>query len=396
MRGTNLVNWGSFDIDNFGDLLFPFLVEHHLGRKYDEIIHASPTGTRSVWPDAKPTLTITDALARGGVGALLVGGGNLISWTRSSSKNYVEDPLLADVVHKSFSLVPYILRSKFRIPYAYNYVGVTKTLPPSRHSLIKAAIETAACISCRDEASVRHLRACGVTKQIALGLDSAIGISAVFDRVELREHYHSHVKESYGIPNVSRLATIHVKRRYLDCQFLDLARVIRAFESNGLHVVCMPLGLCHGDDQVLDDARFGGHSATVIHHPKTLRDMLSILSVAECSVGSSLHGAIVSLSYGNAAGLIADEERSGLWKFSGLLSQVGLSSCLFKTWADAATVLESIGPSALGVVEPRKLERLGAHEPWDSINEHLRVSNSVGPSLVSDAEVRACVTYYGL
>jgi lipopolysaccharide transport system ATP-binding protein len=396
MRGAKLVNWGSFDIDNFGDLLFPFLVEHHLGRRYDEIVHASPTGTRSVWPDARSTLTITDALARGGVGALLVGGGNLISWTRSSSKNYAEDPFLADIVHKSFSLVPYILRSKFRIPYAYNYVGVTKTLPPSRHSLVKAAVETASYISCRDEASVRHLQACGVTRPIALGFDSAIGISAVFDRAALRDHYNSHVKESYGIPNVSRLATIHVKRRYLDSQFVDLDRVIRAFELNGLHVVCLPLGLCHGDDEVLADVRFGGHSATVIHRPKTLRDMLSILSVAEYSVGSSLHGAIVSLSYGNAVGLIADEERSGLWKFSGLLSQVGLSSCLFKTWADAAMVLESIGPSALGGVDPRRLARLGGHEAWDSINERLRASNSVGPSLVSDAEVRACVTHYGL
>lgn len=396
MRGAKLVNWGSFDIDNFGDLLFPFLVEHHLGRRYDEIVHASPTAIRSVWPDARPTVTINGALARGGVGTLLVGGGNLISWTRSSSKNYAEDSSLAAIVHKSFSLVPYILRSKFGIPYAYNYVGVTKTLPPSRHSLIKAAVETASYISCRDEASVRHLQACGVTTPIALGYDSAIGIAAVFDRAALREHYDSQVREWYGIPSVSRIAVIHVKRRYLDNQFADLDRVIRTLELNGLHVVCLPLGLCHGDDEVLADGRFGGHSATVVHHPRTLRDILSILSVAECSIGSSLHGAIVSLSYGNAVGLIADEERSGLWKFSGFLAQLGLSTCLFKTWTDAAMVLESSGSSALGVVDPRKLKRLGGHQPWDSIHERLRASDSVGPQLVSDAEVRACVDYYGL
>jgi polysaccharide pyruvyl transferase WcaK-like protein len=395
MRAAKLINWGSYDIDNFGDLLFPFLVEHHLGPMYDEIIHVSPTGTRSVWPDAKPTVTIGDALARSGVGALLVGGGNLVSWTRSSSINYAEDPSLAAIVHKSFSLVPYILRAKYRIPYAYNRVGVTKALPPDRRFLVKTAVEAAAYISCRDEASVRHLEQCGVTSPIAVGCDSAIDIAEVFHRKDLREHYTSHVTHTYGLPSAPRLAVVHVKKRYLNDQFADLDRLIRALELNDFHVVCLPLGLCHGDDLVFTDGRFGGHSATVVR-PRTIRDILSILSVAQCSIGSSLHGAIVSFSYGNAVGLIANEERSGLSKFSGFLAQVGLSDCLFRTWADAATALESSGSSVLESVPARQFARLRSHTTWNSIYAGLSTAASATPPLVSDAEVRACLDYYGL
>jgi polysaccharide pyruvyl transferase WcaK-like protein len=393
-----LLNWGSYDIDNFGDLLFPFLVEHHLRVNYARIIHVSPTGTRSIWPDARRSCTVADALASTPIAGLIVGGGNLITWTASSSINYNEDAEFSRVVHPSFSWIPFVLLAKYGIPYAYNHVGVAKPIPPEKERLVKTLLEPASYLSCRDYAGKDRLRGAGVTSRIVVGPDSAIDIARVFPPDALHEHYHNEAREKYGIPRRAAIVVIHVKERYLKDQLDEVVRMIGVLRARGLHPVLAPLGMCHRDDDILRDPRLQGSSATWILRPDLLLDLLSLLAVAKFYIGSSLHGAIAALSYGNAVAIVADEQSSRLCKFSGFLAQVDLARCLYSGWRDACDHLVSNGMATFGALNSSKVKELrGRRDTWKDIHRSLVSGRHLRRALVLDRSLEESAKHhYGI
>lgn len=394
-----LLNWGSYDIDNFGDLLFPFLVEHHLRDKYPRIIHVSPTGVKPIWSDARPSCTVADALATTAVAGLIVGGGNLVSWTVSSSINYVENAEFARIVHPSFSWVPYVLLAKYGIPYAYNHVGIAKPIPWDKELIARRLIESASYLSCRDHAGRDRLRRAGVRSRIVVGPDSAIDIARVFPPSSVREHYHREVREKYGIPLGSDIVVMHLKARYLRDQLNEVMRMIGVFRARRLHPVLVPFGMCHRDDDILRDPRLQkGGLAICIPKPERLIDILSILAVAKLYVGSSLHGAIVALAYGNGAAVVADERASRLCKFSGFLKQVDLLGCLYSTWADACDRLFSKGMAMFGTLSRSKVCELSCRRnTWDDIHRSLRAGRHFRRDLVLDRSLEASARkHYGI
>jgi polysaccharide pyruvyl transferase WcaK-like protein len=392
-----LINWGSYDVDNFGDLLFPFLVEHYLGSHYSEIIHVSPTGKQSIWPDTIPTCRIAETLMNKDIEGLIIGGGNLISWTTSSSVNYTESCEFAKIVHPSFFLIPYILRTKYRIPYAYNYIGVAKPIPNEKQSIVKITMESASFISCRDKSGAGRLRMCGVNSPILVGLDSAIDIRHVFPPDYLEDHYYkNNIQEKYGIPKNMVTAVVHIKERYLKKQFRELANVLSYLINHDVHPILIPLGMCHKDELIFNDQRFHGHTSTIIRRPELFVDILSILSLSQYYIGSSLHGAITSLSYHNKIIIVADEGESRFSKFSGFLSQVNLSECLYNSWHDAYANLEIHGFGLFKTTSSSTLIELDRRvNTWNDIYQSLyKDERNNMPSLLNDKLVNSIDVHY--
>ncbi len=373
MRTKELINWGSYDVDNFGDLLFPFLVEHFLGREYSDILHVSPTGTPSIWPDAKQSLTIIEALGRVSQPELIVGGGNLINTSASSSINYVEKPAFAKIVHESFAWVPYVLLANYGIPYAYNCIGVAKSIPPAKRQLIRCALEAASFISCRDEASLSHLRLAGVRSPIVVAPDSAVDVARVFPIEAMRVHYATEVRLKYALPSDGTTAVIHVKERYLKDDFPAFVMVLELLCASGVHPILVPLGMCHRDDRVLTEPRLRDLRVTCIQKPERILDILSMLAVSRYYLGSSLHGAITALAYGNGIAIVADEEASRLKKFSGFLSHVSLGHCLFDSWKDACASLAVAGMDICETMSDATARAMATRpDPWEAIIRGFR------------------------
>lgn len=372
-----LINWGSYDVDNFGDLLFPFLIEHYLGNAYTKIIHASPTGMSSRWADSIQTCTIAEAIAIENIAGLVIGGGNLISFTKSASINYFENPELAKIVHPSFFYVPYLLKAKYGIPYAFNYIGVSKPILPENQNIVKKAMESASYISCRDVESASRLNTCGVKSPITVGLDSAIDISKVFSSKYLRKYYITeNINEKYGIPTDKEIAVIHVKKRYFKSQFSELSHLISFLLENSIHPVFIPFGMCHEDELIFNESFFLEINATIIRQPKLLLDMLSIISLSNYYIGSSLHGAIASISYNKKIVIIADETESKFSKFSGFLCQINLTDCLFRSWKDAYIGIKKCGLTIFKTISTSKIIELNKRgNSWDAINKSFFEAN---------------------
>ncbi len=328
-----LINWGSYDIDNLGDLLFPLLIEHFFSQFGYKIVHVSPTGLKSRFEDTISTITIKDSLKYENIKGLLVGGGNLISWTKSSAIPYNGDETLSKIVHPSFFLIPYILNGKYHIPYFFNFIGVSKPIIDKNKYITKLAVENSEYFSCRDLNSYFRLKECNVKSEINVGLDSAFLIDNIYPKELLMKEYNDNIISKYKIPRNKKTAVIYIKKRYFNNEYKELNEIIKVLNSQGVHPIFISLSLCFGDEEILDKIDFKNAPFSLIKKPKSILEIISIISASHFYIGSSLHGGIVSLSYGNRAIFIADELKSRIMKISGFLEQVNLSSSLFKTWS---------------------------------------------------------------
>jgi polysaccharide pyruvyl transferase WcaK-like protein len=269
-------------------------------------------------------------------------------------------------------------------------------IPQEKQSLVKLVLEPSSFISCRDTASAGHLRHSGVTSPITVGPDSAIDIAHVFSSQALREHYHRDAREKYGIPRNTATAVVHIKERYLNNQTDEVAEICAILSKNGIHPIFIPLGMCHRDDTVLNDQRLQLHSATRIFRPESLIDMLSLLATSKYYIGSSLHGAIASLSYQNNIVIVANEKLSRMSKFSGFLAQVNLSNCLYESWKGACASLASRGMIIFGAISASKINELGNRsDTWEDIYQSLHLAPRARPTL-NKAVAKSVHDYYGI
>jgi len=70
---------GTFDVANYGDLLFPLIARHRLGSMGVEIVPVSPTTGMTVFADAMRPVGIESLIAgEQAVDAILIGGGYII------------------------------------------------------------------------------------------------------------------------------------------------------------------------------------------------------------------------------------------------------------------------------------------------------------------------------
>lgn len=322
---ARVLHRGTFDVDNFGDLLFPHIVRHRLAALDVEIEHQSPTGAATRYSDAIPTRRIgSDSAAA----AVIVGGGNLIKTGRGALATYerrrLTDPYAA--LWSSDSDNP------ARIWMA---VGVPR-VPDAETTARLRSTPQPAYASVRDEHSLEWLAQTGLTA--VLRPDSAFSIAEVWpDRRSLSRDGNGHP------PYV----TVSLKARDLGVGPAVVARSIRSFAALlDARIVLVPLGHCHGDEIVAKEilARLPISDA-VMASTRSLRAVCALLAGAVAHIGSSLHGGVVSASYGVPVVWISRTPEQGLPKLLGALRWMPPSTLLLRSWSDLVDSLVELHPS---------------------------------------------------
>src|SRR5688572_13223564 len=145
---------GTFDVANFGDLLFPLVARQELARRLGPVeICPYSYNARSAasWPFAVSPL---DRLAAeiGTLDLLLVGGGDIIRFDPLIALNY--RPNSPDIHHPTgFWLAPIFLAHTAKVPVAWNAPGLPLEIPSWAHALVRASVAVSAYVSVRDQAS---------------------------------------------------------------------------------------------------------------------------------------------------------------------------------------------------------------------------------------------------
>jgi polysaccharide pyruvyl transferase WcaK-like protein len=363
---------GTFDVDNFGDHLFPRIAIRELEARlpgitvdcYSPLGPLHPTRFRASPPaggNASPSIhprgpwfpSRLDRFAEA-YDALLVGGGELLHLNDPLlSGFYGADPAEIDLVQPSrWFLEGLGGRREERCTVLWNAIGVPYDLTAEQSERVRDALRSRLPAVVRDPFSRDRLLAAGVTPPVDVVPDSGFLVDRLFGAERLS----------------SRIASLRSRRAFptapaLVVQGCDLlvpfaaaiaTEVGRLAHELGLEPVLLETGRCRGDGDFAD-AVASHFAATRTAHCRVpadadLDDVAAVVSSGALFVGSSLHGAITALVHRRPFVVLNLGDES---KLRGFGRVVGLEGAVIEsTGALGAAARAAWAASAAGALDP--------------------------------------------
>jgi lipopolysaccharide transport system ATP-binding protein len=374
MAPPRLALWGTFDVDNYGDHLFPRVATHELRRRLPgaTVDVFAPYGRLHPTPlDDGPAVAPLGAWTperaaelAGAYDTVVIGGGEII---------HLNDPLLAPVYGAPAEELTRMAPSRFfvealgsaelerRCPVVWHAVGVCVEPDGESGPRLRAALSGRPHVAVRDRFSRERLLRAGVERPIEVVPDSAL----LLDRVLPREALAARVERQRAggwyppgpalviqgcdliVPHAGVLAEI--LGRWLDHHPDVTAAVIET-------------GRCRGDVLFADAmaARLGPRRGRSRRGPRIpvfrlppevgVEDLAAAIAGATAFVGSSLHGAITALVHGRPFVLL---NLAGETKLDGFGDLTGLDDRVVHDVDAVAPALEAAlaRPAPLGLLE---------------------------------------------
>jgi len=291
-RTWQVAIFGTFDVENYGDLLFPIIAEVELTRRLGSVnlqrysYHAK---TQPEWPYAVTSLTQLP-LAAASLDGVLIGGGFLIRFDKVVADGY--GPTTADIHHPTgYWLTPALIALQHAVPVMWNAPGMhCNSIPDWARPLLTMALEQSAYVRVRDALSRDTLGALTRQAEIEVLPDTAFGLPRLIDEqqpsaafIRLREH--AGLTGPYIV-----IHAIHVVEPFIKL-FVEHAEVFQGYQF-----LVLPIGPVLGDDPAVIAGCLPG-AITLSFWPQPLL-MAEILSQAQAVIGHSYHLAITSLAFG--------------------------------------------------------------------------------------------------
>ena len=287
---------GSFDVENYGDLLFPFVLKHKLSNYKIDLF--SPNGGRMPFNEEIIVYKATDLekkIIEEGYDALIIGGGDVLRLDSSILDLYKNNMSPA----MSFWLNPILLAKKYHIKVIFNAVGVPFRWRDSEKRILYQLLKDVDYLSVRGNHSKILLEECGL-KNVKVIPDTVLNISQIVSLKELKE-----IKLGLERRNI-----ISSSNRYIVIQH-------NQYNSNNIHyvnefkklislitdkynydVLLMPIGYVHHDIRFLEKLKMDDNiRVNLIEDKLSPMEMLSILANSSGYIGTSMHGAITTYAY---------------------------------------------------------------------------------------------------
>ncbi len=321
-----IAHFGAFDHDSFGDLLFPLMIESLLPDF--TITHVSPTGLPAPWVDARPSISVAEAVERTDWDGIVVGGGDIIqagAWSTERWKRHSDMP--------GFHLASLwagaaFLSAKRNVPAAWNAPGVPLPFEDAFADTVRLALAASDSVSVRDVPSRLHLdphthRPIQIVPDTAFLLNRLWPATGSHRRIVLalsRADTHTHATA------INRM----------------IAKLATSADGAANEVTVLPL--TRWEFPALDQARWLGRckiKAPLSHAENRLETAARLIGESAGYVGNSLHGLVTALAYGVPAVLVPPTLAWKPHKYSGFLNAMGLNPAVHiaETWDSAADKL---------------------------------------------------------
>ena len=371
---------GTFDVKNYGDLLFPLMAAEALSRRNQsvQVLPFAPNSrSESSWPfRVHSTADFPELLPS--LSAVLIGGGQLIRFDKGypvSVDPNVDVPL-------AYWLIPAALGALAGKPVLWNATGAWTDSPsaPWYNDVVRTVLSASHFVGVRDAASRSHLAQTVAAADIQLLPDTVFSISR-FWPLEQESADYIDWRKSLGIQgSYVVLQAQHEIANYRSA----LEPLLR--KMGMATTVILPICWCHGDRT----EGFPRLSADVTASPDWLPPRLisEILGRSDLVIASSLHACITSLSYGVPA-VRVPSYHSRDRKFELLDEFEGVATI---DDADALTALLHRGRKT----EPRVVEcadRLDCY--WDTVMEVARKPDLYDPKRSMALMLRWASTIFG-
>nr|WP_206749526.1 polysaccharide pyruvyl transferase family protein [Synechococcus sp. UW106] len=362
-----------FDMNNYGDLLFPLIAKYELGKRGFEVRALSPTGKTTDYKDALPSSGIWQFLDESRkCDGMLIGGGYIVHSHRMNFlKEYSEAGVGASVGPSTWLGATMIAASR-DVPVAWNAPGVPHPIKKNLQELSIAAFRAADYLSFRDRAS-RKLAIEEENLQCNILPDPIINISSMWPQKDLKDIFDSFLK-LHNISRNKRFIAVHLRKRSLRGQTIksyanNLSKICKNLE---VYPLLLGLGSAHNDNNIAKTLKYLLKEQEIdcqeIVPPTSLKLITASIANSEMYIGSSLHGYISAKSYEKPAIIVGFPSYN---KFDGLTSQLKSKDELFDSWDK---VWNNIGAR---IRNPKALpedvkENINYH--WDEITKAI-ISN---------------------
>lgn len=284
--------FGTFDLENYGDLLFPLIAETELAERLGPVnLHrfSYDAKTPPDWPYAVQSLTELPQMA-GGLDGVLIGGGFIIRFDKEVAPAYY--PPTARIHHPTgYWLTPALIALQHGIPLIWNAPGMhCNDLPAWADPLMELAFPLSSYIAVRDEPSQAALARFASKAQITVVPDTAFGISHLLDRGPSSEFERLRDRSGLAGPYIIIQAAqgldffLHFVKKH--------ARRLREYRF-----LALPIGPVLGDHAAILDAYDLPRLVRLPFWPHPLL-LAELISQAAGVVGHSYHLAITALASG--------------------------------------------------------------------------------------------------
>lgn len=324
--------YGAFDRFNYGDLLFPLILERTLEPltpmyrlDYYGVIQSdlSSYGGRPTKP--METLFDTDTLEDGSI--VIVAGGEVLGATwfdiyscllpeslssfQEAATTYVPRPLLHAIrpclpgasLELPFVVGPEDFGAEVRV--VYNSVGGTALarpdFPPRLASAVRRRLQCATFVSVRDQVSMRAMNGLFRTGIARLAPDSATLVSRYFPKDTVTDRLQPRIAQQLDRLRNGYMA-LQIARRLvpdLDDAHRLAGEIEAIYQDYGIPVVLCPIGtaLGHQDHVALRMVYQLLTTPAILIEAPTIFDIMAVIANSRLFVGTSLHGAITAMSF---------------------------------------------------------------------------------------------------
>ncbi len=324
---SNILIVGAFDRFNYGDLLFPLVIEaqlHTYGQPFDVSFFGIVKSDLSAL-GGKPTEDIRAFYRRCNEGrkhtSIIVAGGEAVAVTWSSlllalNSTFKRTHRFHHRINKVFDLnmfakrvlhgqtdLPFVFtRSDFRgvDNVIFNSLGGSELDPAifDRYPGLRDKLRHVDYFAVRDEATQRNLIAQGVPTSVYP--DSAVLMSKFYPDSILSERVSAPIGQ-YVTEKRGTYLFFQIKNNHAKNNELRIAQQLDAIVEHhpDIHLCFCPIGKALNHDDHLALRRIAPllkHPCTVFEEV-TIWDIMYLIAHAKVYMGTSLHGAITAMSY---------------------------------------------------------------------------------------------------
>ncbi|HVF32716.1 MAG TPA: polysaccharide pyruvyl transferase family protein, partial [Acidimicrobiales bacterium] len=314
-RRRRVAIWGTFDVDNYGDHLFPRIARRELEARVPGVVvdafspfgSAHPTrfddADHPVEAFGEPTDRRLDALADR-YDAVLVGGGELLHLNDPLLRHfYTADPdELARTQPSRWFLEGLGPARERRCPVVWHGLGVPFDYDGEQAARVRTALARRRWATVRDHASAARLRAVGVSAALEVEVvpDSGLLVDRLLPPAG-RARRQARLRADGVLPPLGTPALV-----LQGCDLLvPAARHVAAALTphvidGGVEPVLLETGRCRRDGDYADalTAAFGpGVPIRRVPPDAPLEDVIAVLGAAAVVVASSLHAAVTAVAH---------------------------------------------------------------------------------------------------
>jgi polysaccharide pyruvyl transferase WcaK-like protein len=359
--------WGTFDLDNFGDHLFPRVTEHEVTRRLTgwQVRPYSPYGQEhpcrmdggfvadslGEWSPERVAELSTEA------DLTLIGGGEII---------HFRDDLLAGAYHTTADALAARAPGRYFVdglgayeadhPVVWNAVGIPFVPAPEQAAMIKDATDRREYVAVRDELSLERLRACGVERDVAVVPDLGFLLDRLVEPAVLAERLR-YLRFMGWYPTDRPALIVQANRSAVD-RAAEIAKVLdwALAEAVAADIVLLETGPCHGDDQFADALADRLPHRTVYRMPggQPPEDIIAAIKGSAGVMAMSFHANIAAFVFGKPWVVLDLTDQSKLRALAETMGAPDQRAVDADTLANAVRAAFGRGP------DPERLGRLQA------------------------------------